>query len=164
VRRQNNLKPTRILSIAFASKRLGFVVADSRKQIIDYGTLKIPKTDKVLALKRVHGLIELFNPNFICIQNIEDSDCRLGNAVKIILRELESEILKKDVALKAVTKGDVWGTLGLTAGSNKQRVAEVTQNSFIHLKGIVSQKRNPWESEHRNSVIFIAASMAFTLY
>ena len=154
----------RILSLAFASRRMGFVVAHGVDNLIDWGVKDIPGTDIDIALSKVQKLIDRYHPNVICIQDINDPECRLGKSVVTILSELKPVCKKQDVAFKTVSKSDVRKNLGLSDKACKQEVVAEIANMYPQLQNLLPPPpRKLWEAEDRNTTTFIACSMILTL-
>ena len=157
------VRTQRILSLAFASRHMGFVVAHDVDNLMDWGVKNIPRTDKDIALAKVQKLISHYQPALICIQNIKDSECRLGTSIITILSELKTVCAKQNVAFKAVSKRDVRENLELPDNACKQDVAAKVANMYPQLQNLLPPPRKLWEAEGRNTITLIACSMILTL-
>ncbi len=150
--------PQRILSLAFASRRMGFVIAHGGN-LLDYGVKDIPATSKKLALSKVQHLIARYQPSHVFIQDMEDIECKLGISIMVILSELETMFIKQEIAFKAVSKSDVRENLGLMENACKQEVVAKIATMYPQLQNLLPPPRKLWEGEHRNIPILVAASL-----
>lgn len=150
-------KNKRILSLAFASRRMGFVVACGSEGLIDWGVKDIPATDLKFSLKKVQKLIDRYQPDHIYIQDIKDPNCKLGKSIRLILTELKMQIDKLNICLQVVSKTDVWNNLDLRYGTNKKIVCDNILPQFKKLVLNTSYSQKLSTCEQRNTLISIAA-------
>jgi len=81
----------RILGLALGSGQISYVLKeDGCDMLLNYGVKEIRSSHQHTALKTVKSLYDKFQPNFICIQDIYDSECRLGTKQRQSIKAIEA--------------------------------------------------------------------------
>jgi len=152
-----------VLGLALGSGQVGYVLKeDSCDMLLDYGVKEIRSSHQHTALKTVQSLYDKLKPDFICIQDIYDHECRLGPKQRQSIKVIETWLVAQNVALKAVSKSDIRHTLGLSDTATKHDVCMALLKSYPDLKCLGYRKSKIWESKNRAGLCLMALSLIET--
>lgn len=147
----------RILSIAMASRMLGFVVYHNA--IMDYGVKTIAETDKWLALSQFETLLEKYQPTHILLPDIQEKNCRLGENTKTAIKTIAQYTEGLGLEVTLISKMQIWDTFSLPKGSPKHVLTKHTARRFPELTLPIPPKRKLWEKDHPHQLIYTAANL-----
>lgn len=154
----------RILGLALGSGQIGYVLKeDGHDMLLDYGVKEIKSSQQPSALKTLQLLYDKFQPDFICIQDIYDSESRLGTKQRQSIKAIEAWLAAQDVSLKAVSKSDTRHTFDLSDTATKHDVCMALLQSYPDLKILGYKKSKIWESKNRAGLCLTALALIETL-
>jgi hypothetical protein len=154
----------RVLALDPSIKGLGFAVMEGSDHLIDWG-LKIVRGDKNReCLKQVAGLIGLYSPDVILVEDHEHGSSRRGLRVRHLLKSILVLASKKKVRVRRVSRSAVKKALSQDSALTKHETAIEIAKRFPELAPRLPRLRKPWMSEDERMSIFDAIALAETLF
>lgn len=160
---QRSLRQQRILSLAFATRRMGFVVSYDTDKLLDWGVKIIPRTDKDIALGKVQKLIDHYQPDLILLQSVTDKDFKLGQAVQNIITGISVDCKMRKIRARAIRQVAIKWALGLQRPNNKQALFAAVQYRFDGLSLPETQKRTNYGETQTYAVQMLALALLSSL-
>jgi len=163
MKRDASLNNLRILSLVFGTRKVGFSVSYGTDNLIDWGVKHIPGSDKNIALEKVRELFDRFQPDFICLQDINDRQCRLRKSVRDIIAEVSTFAKDNNIPYEMVSKSEIMEGLGIEHSCEKSELLNevICRHSAMNFRRI--EKRKIWESEAYATPYLMAAALPLSL-
>jgi len=163
MRREQELKSQRILSLVFGTRKVGFSVSYGTDSLIDWGVKHIPGSDKSIALEKVRTLIDRFQPGLICLQDINEPQCRLGKPVRDIITGVSTFAKDNSIPYEMVSKLEIMDGLGIEYSCEKSELLNKVICRHSNMNFPKMEKRKIWESEAYATPYLMAAALPLSL-
>jgi len=150
----------RILAIDPSAKGFGYIVLESPDQLLDWGLKETCDEKNAKSLRQIEGLVKLYSPSLIAIENIRASDSRRGARVRVLLSQVSSLGRKLKTPVRAVSKSELKKSFESSRAKTKDEIAQVIAKRFPELALRLPPPRKPWNGPDPRMAIFMAMANA----
>lgn len=155
-----------VLALIIHASRVGFVVFDGPKQILDWGTHSIPRAGPSAerSSKRILTLVTSFTPSAIVVKlsrRKHDVDARFAQK---LLRFIAHEAKLRLIPAVRINEEDIKRAFQMFKGNSKYDRARALVSIFPELDWKMPPVRKAWQSEPRAMMVFDAAAIGFAFW
>jgi hypothetical protein len=150
----------RVLAVDPTSRGFGFVVLEGPERLVDWGLKCIRRNKEEATLLAVAGLIELYVPDVLVLEDYEDRGCRRRERVRRLLHLLRAIAEEGHVSTRLVSVAHVKAYFAAEGATTKYAIAGLLVARFPGLARHRPKFRKAWMSEDERQAIFDALAFA----
>lgn len=150
----------RILALDPSAKGFGYIILEAPDQLLDWGLKETRDQKNANSLRQIEGLVKLYTPSLIVIENIRVSDCRRGTRVRELLSQVPALVRKLKTPVRAISKAELREAFASSGASTKDAIAQEIARRFPELALRLPPPRKPWNGPDPRMAIFTAMAMA----
>jgi hypothetical protein len=143
---------------------VGFVVLEGPQHLIDWGLKEARQDKQSRGLRHVEQLIEMYLPDVLVIEAIQDPRCRRCPRVRELLQKMSQLAAEKKLKTRSFSRRAVQATFSEVSPVTKDEVMNALVARLPELTAWRPPLRKPWMSEHSRASIFDAAALALTYF
>lgn len=152
----------RVLAVDPTSRGFGFVVIETPSRLVDWGVAHLRAGEFERSLLRIAGLLRLYKPNTLVIEDCASGGSRRCPRVRALLDAIAGLAAESHLRCERLSPNVVRDSLGGGLHVTKYGVAKLIVASYPELRPRLPPPRKPWMSEDERMGIFDAAALALT--
>ena len=149
----------RILAIDPYSRGFGFVVLENDR-LVDWGLRDARHGTDSDLLAKVRGLIELYRPSLIVVEDCTHRSSRRRDHGRRVIRRIVALARSRGIRTRPVSAVTVRAKFGAEGATRKHAIAGLIVARFPELAPHRPRFRKPWMSEDERQAVFDAAAAA----
>jgi Holliday junction resolvasome RuvABC endonuclease subunit len=154
-----------VLAVYLNTRGLAFVLFESSLSPIDWGVKETRGARRhARCLAKIAAIVDHYEPDVLVLQDtFSEGMVRVRRIIKLnaAIAELAE---RRQMALYAYSRADVWKAFEDVGVSNKQELAMAIAVHIPAFERYVPPPRKPWKSEDSRMGIFDAAALALVFF
>lgn len=151
----------RVLGIAPSTRGVGYAVMEGECVLVDWGVKSVKGDKNARSLSHVAGLVELYAPNVIVLEDTGAKESRRRTRVSALVREIIEMAGQEEIEVRLVSRKSLHSAFLGTQNGTKQALAEHFAKQFSkELGSRIPKKRQTWSNEDCRMDIFDAVALA----
>lgn len=164
--RRESSNTKRLLAIDPCTLGFGFAVLEGQEpeMLVDWG-IKTVKGDKNAGcLKKIAGLIELYDPQIIVLENTTCQESCRGLRIQALILDIVKLALHKRIKTRSFSRLQIKKAFSSSGTITKYQIAVAITERFPELAPRLPRIRKSWMSEDERMSIFDAVALALCFY
>ncbi len=151
--------------LALYPNRIGLAYAlfNSEKQLLEYGMNYVQPVNNKKLMQRVRKYLDYYKPDVVLLRDVQDIQ-QSSKRSKKLLQKIKSEADQQGLKLHQYTRSQIQQVFEVFEITTKYEISKKLMEWYPELRQYAYHKRKQWMSEHHNTAIFDAASLAVVLW
>jgi hypothetical protein len=157
----------RILVLDLRHRRFGYAVFEGHRSLLDWGVRVYPavgEAETILAMKRLDGLIGLFNPSAIVVKKERWKYPDAQSGMQSVVKAVSILASARSIPVHLVPQSDLLAAFAPLGGKTREEMAEVLTRIYPDLLWYMPPKRKIWQAEHSRMTVFDAVALGLTYW
>lgn len=154
----------RVLAIDPTNRGFGFAILEGPHRLVDWGLAQLREATVPRRLARVAGMIEIYAPDALVIEDWTSSRSRRGARACELLQRVLRLAVSRRVRVFLMTWPNVKQVFAASEPLTKGQLAAILAAHFEELVERLPPRRKPWMSEDERFGIFDAAALALAYF
>ena len=148
----------RVLAFELLSGRFGFAVLEGMR-LIDAGARSYSRADYGKSFATLSSLFDFFRPEAIAIADEGNWQAQRLSGARSTVKLVEHETNLRSLPLHRIKKSEMVAALPRVHRGTRYEIAAAVALIFPELAWKVPPQRKPWQTAHRNQVLFEAIAL-----